>query len=474
MLTRAHLLRRFAPVCAAALFTMATTPASAQQIVQQAAPRADSARFRLITLDPGHFHASLVQKFMYPDVDTVVRVYSAGGDDLAQHLARIETFNKRTEQPTHWVEKVYTGPDYFERMLADRAGNVVVIAGNNARKTEYISRSIDAGLNVLADKPMVRTPEDLVKLRQAFKTAAAKHVLLYDIMTERNEVTTALQRELSMQPALFGTLVKGTAKEPAISKVSVHHFSKLVAGSPLKRPEWFFDVRQQGEGIVDVTTHLVDLVQWEAFPGETLKQSDVQMLSARRWTTPITPAQFKQVTGADKFPSYLEPDVKNGVLQVYSNGEMNYRLRGVNARVSVTWNFEAPEGTGDTHFSIMRGTKANLVIRQGAEQKYKPVLYVERNPSVTPAAHEAALAAAIERLQGKWPGAALRREGDQVAIDVPAKFDVGHESHFAQVTSDFLRYLREGKLPEWEVPNMLVKYGTIMQAYTMSRGKLSP
>ncbi|MDB4884283.1 MAG: hypothetical protein JWL95_3049 [Gemmatimonadetes bacterium] len=457
---------------AAAILAMATTSASAQQVAQQAVPHAaDSARFRLLTLDPGHFHASLVQKFMYPDVDSVVRVYSAGGDDLAQHLARIETFNKRTDTPTHWVEKAYTGPDFLERMLAERAGNVVVIAGNNARKTEYIVRSVDAGLNVLADKPMVRTPDDLVKLRQAFKTAAAKHVLLYDIMTERNEVTTALQRELSMQPALFGTLVKGTPKDPAISKVSVHHFSKIVAGSALKRPEWFFDVRQQGEGIVDVTTHLVDLVQWEAFPGETLQPSDVQMLTARRWTTAITPAQFKSVTGADSFPDYLKRDVKNGVLQVYSNGEMTYRLRGVNARVSVTWNFEAPEGTGDTHFSIMRGTRASLVIRQGAEQKYKPVLYVERNPSVTPAAHEAALAAAVERLQGKWPGVAVRREGDRVALDVPAKYDVGHESHFAQVTSNFLRYLREGSLPEWEVPNMLVKYGTIMQAYTMSRGK---
>ncbi|MEO6527726.1 MAG: putative oxidoreductase C-terminal domain-containing protein [Gemmatimonadaceae bacterium] len=455
-----------------AVGTDATISVSAQTARPPVA-RAESARFRLLTLDPGHFHASLVQKFMYADVDSVVRVYSTGGDDLAQHLARIETFNKRTDQPTHWVEKVYTGPDYFERMLAERAGNVVVIAGNNARKTEYIARSIDAGLNVLADKPMIRTPDDLVKLRRAFKSAEAKHVLLYDIMTERNEVTTALQRELSMQPALFGTLVKGTPKDPAISKVSVHHFSKIVAGSPLKRPEWFFDVRQQGEGIVDVTTHLVDLVQWEAFPGETLKQSDVQMLGARRWTTAITPAQFKQVTGADRFPNYLAHDVKNGALQVYSNGEMNYRLRGVNARVSVTWNFEAPAGTGDTHFSTMRGTKANLVIRQGAEQKYKPVLYVERNPSVTSAEHEAALAAAIERLQGKWPGAALRREGAQVAIDVPTKFDVGHESHFAQVTTDFLRYLREGKLPAWEVPNMLVKYGTIMQAYALSRAKTS-
>ena len=462
--------RRRAVSALAALVVM-SLPASAQQVTQQSTPRADSARFRLLTLDPGHFHASLVQKFMYSDVDSVVYVYSAGGDDLAQHLARIESFNKRGDQPTHWVEKAYTGKDFLERMIADRAGNVVVIAGNNARKTEYIVRSIDAGLNVLADKPMVRTPDDLVKLRQAFQTAARKKVLLYDIMTERNEVTTALQRELSMQPALFGTLVKGTTQEPAISKVSVHHFSKIVAGAPLKRPEWFFDVRQQGEGIVDVTTHLVDLVQWEAFPGQTLKSSDVQMLNARRWTTAITPAQFEKVTSAKQFPSYLARDVKDGVLQVYSNGEMNYTVKGVHARVSVTWNFEAPEGTGDTHFSIMRGTKANLVIRQGAEQKYKPVLYVERAPSVSAKAHEAALTAAVDRLQGKWPGVTVRRDGDKFAVDVPAKYDVGHESHFAQVTSDFLRYLREGRLPEWEVPNMLVKYGTIMDAYRMSRGK---
>ena len=188
--------------------------------------------------------------------------------------------------------------------------------------------------------------------------------------------------------------------------MSVHHFSKIVSGAPLKRPEWFFDVRQQGEGIVDVTTHLVDLVQWEAFPGQILRPSDVKMLSARRWTTPITPAQFEKVTGAKQFPAFLARDVKDGVLNVYSNGEMNYTLKGVHARVSVTWNFEAPEGTGDTHFSVMRGTKANLVIRQGAEQKYKPVLYVERNPSVTPAAHEAALTKAVEHLQGKWPGVA--------------------------------------------------------------------
>src|SRR4051812_1077172 len=95
-------------------------------------------KYHLLTLDPGHFHAGLVQKFMYPDVDPTVRVYAPAGDDVQQHLARVEAFNKRADDPTRWREDVYTGPDYFERLLADaskagdRARDVVVIAGNNA------------------------------------------------------------------------------------------------------------------------------------------------------------------------------------------------------------------------------------------------------------------------------------------------------------------------------------------------------
>ena len=44
---------------------------------------------RLITLDPGHFHAALVQKKMYDQVNPEVRVYAPEGADLAQHLGRI-------------------------------------------------------------------------------------------------------------------------------------------------------------------------------------------------------------------------------------------------------------------------------------------------------------------------------------------------------------------------------------------------
>jgi predicted dehydrogenase len=271
-----------------------------------------------------------------------------------------------------------------------------------------------------------------------------------------------LQKAFSRQPALFGALAKGTPDDPAISKISVHNFSKVVAGSQLKRPQWFFDPKQQGAGIVDVMTHLVDLVQWEAFPDVTLSKSDAKVLKARRWTTALTLEQFGRVTGATGFPAYLAPYVKDGVLNAPANGEMTYTLKGVHARTSVTWDFEAPPGAGDTHYSVMKGTKASLIIKQGKEQNFKPTLYVER-------ADEKALRAAVAEVAKTYPGIDATADGDHFVITVPEKYHNGHEAHFGQVTENFLDYVRDGRLPSWEVPNMIVKYATIMQAYELSQ-----
>jgi predicted dehydrogenase len=443
--------------------------ASAALASQNTMAQTNVTRFRLMTLDPGHFHASLVQKFSYADADPVVHVYAPEGDDLAEHLKRITSFNTRADQPTHWQEEVYSQPDFFEKMLADKPGNVVVLAGKSAKKAEYILRSVQDGLNVLSDKPMVVRPEDLPKLEQAFDVAASNHVLLYDIMTERFEITTLLQRELSWQPALFGQLEKGTPENPAVQMESVHYISKIVAGAPLKRPEWFFDVSQAGDGITDVTTHLVDLVQFEAFPEIALSPAEVNVLNARRWMTPITPEQFKQVTGAAEFPDFLQPYVKNGVLEYHCNGAFTWRLRDIYARISVVWNFEPPPGGGDALHSVLRGTRAILEIRQSQVQNYKPVLYVRKVGGSTEEEFEAALRNAMKVVEVKYPGVGIRKAGNEWEVTVPDKYDVGHEAHFAQVTENYLSYLRAGRLPDWEVPGMLTKYATIMRAYELSR-----
>ena len=150
-------------------------------------------------------------------------------------------------------------------------------------------------------------------------------------MTERSEITTILQRELSQNPAVFGTLQQGTIEEPAVVKESVHHFFKQVAGNPIKRPAWYFDTRQQGEGIVDVTTHLIDLVMWTCFPEQVIEfERDVALISARRWPTMITAEQFRKVTRLDGFPDYLQDEMNGGLeLPCNANGELTYKLKDV-------------------------------------------------------------------------------------------------------------------------------------------------
>lgn len=431
--------------------------------------KVESDMVELITLDPGHFHAALVQKSMYEGVDTVVHVYAPPGPDVQLHLQRIESFNTRAESPTSWHEEVYTGDDFFDRMLKERPGNVVVLSGNNTKKTEYIIKSLNAGLNVLADKPMAINHEDFQLLIDAFEVAHQNDLLLYDIMTERYEITTILQREFSMLKDVFGELEKGTPEQPAVTKESVHHFYKFVSGSTLTRPPWFMDVEQQGEGIVDVTTHLVDLIQWECFPEQVLSYShDISVDAARRWTTDMTLSQFKAITGLNAFPDYLRKNVVNdSILQVYSNGEINYRVRGVHAKVSVIWNYKAPEGTGDTHYSIMRGTKANLIIRQGAEQNFKPALYIE--PVGDQPDYEKILTANLGKVQATFPGIELSKTSAGWEVIVPDRYKEGHEAHFARVMERFLEYLTNKNMPEWEVPNMIAKYYTTTAALELAK-----
>ena len=429
----------------------------------------DSSAVTFITLDPGHFHAGLVQKTMFPGVDSNVYVYAPAGPDLDQHLKRIEGFNTRAENPTHWNEIVYTGPDFFQKMIDEKKGNVVVMAGNNQKKTEYIFKTVDAGMNVLADKPMAINTQGFEQLIKAFDIAKQKNVLLYDIMTERFEINTMLQKEFSHIKSVFGELEKGTPENPAVTKESVHHFYKSVAGSILQRPAWFFDVTQQGEGIVDVTTHLVDMIQWALFPEQALDYTkDVELTSAKRWATPMTLAEFADVTKMPAFPDYLKKDVTNdSVLNVFSNGEINYKLKGVNAKVSVIWAYKAPDGTGDTHYSTMRGTRANLIIRQGKEQNYKPVLYIEPVKKGD-ASFEKDLTDALKTVSGKYAGVDIKKVANGWQVVIPESYNVGHEAHFGQVTEKYLQYLKEGKLPDWEVPNMITKYYITTKALEMA------
>ena len=435
---------------------------------ERARPMAD---VRLMTVDPGHFHAALVQKEMYAGVSERVDVYAPVGSDLTEHLTRIAAFNRRSEQPTTWAVEVHAGPDFFQRMLRERPGNVVILSGRNRGKIAQIVESVNAGLHVLADKPWILKSADLPLVAAALADADAKGVVAYDIMTERFEATNSLQRALVNDNATFGAIVPGTAEEPAVYMESVHYLKKVVAGAPNIRPPWFFDTAEQGEGFNDIGTHLVDLVQWTLLPEQAIDaSSDIRVLSAQRWPTMISEPDFRSVTNEPRFPQSLSASVKGGKLEYYCNTLVSYTLRGNHIKLNVIWEWEPPAGSGDTHFAFYRGTRARIEIRQTRADRYLPELFVVPAAAAMKPQVLAALSAKLEALKKDYPGLGVEDRGAELRITIPEALRVGHEAHFAQVTASFLKYLRDRRtLPAWERPNMLAKYYVTTKGTEMSR-----
>jgi predicted dehydrogenase len=429
------------------------------------------AQVRLMTLDPGHFHAALVQKEMYPGVAPRVDVFAPLGPDLVEHLNRIAAYNHRSDHPTTWETEVHASPDYFERMLRERPGNVVVLSGRNRGKIDRIAASVGAGLNVLGDKPWILAPADLPKLEATLAEADRRGVVAYDIMTERFEITTILQRALVNDAATFGAIVPGTDADPGVYMESVHYLMKVVSGVPNIRPPWFFDTAEQGEGLNDIGTHLVDLVQWTLFPDTAIdSHADIAVGAAQRWPTMITQEEFQRVTREPRFPASLASAVKGQTLEYYCNTLVSYTLRGIHTKLNVIWDWEPPAGSGDTHFAFYRGTRARIEVRQGPADRFKPELYVIPAAGVDKAQVMAAVRAKIAALGAQYPGVTVEDRGSEIHVGIPDAFRVGHEAHFAQVTANFLEYLRNRRaLPAWERPNMLAKYYVTTMGTEMSR-----
>src|SRR5881275_240480 len=93
---------------------------------------------RLVLIDPGHFHAALVQKEMYAGLAPEAHIYAPLGPELIDYLARIARFNAQAEAPTEWQLRVEAAPDFLDRLVQEPPGGIAVIAGRNGVKIERI------------------------------------------------------------------------------------------------------------------------------------------------------------------------------------------------------------------------------------------------------------------------------------------------------------------------------------------------
>jgi len=433
--------------------------------VLAASPRAP----RLIVLDPGHSHAAGLQSTMLPGIDPEVHVYAPLGPDVAAYLSGVARFNTRPANPTTWTYNVFTGPGWLERASAEPPGNIVFLAGRNDNKIDYILGAIRHGQNVLADKPWIIESHDFPRLENALTAAAAGHLVAFDEMTLRFDMAYRLQRELVGDAAIFGQPDPGTPADPSVRMENRHGLLKYSGGRPSLRPAWFFDIRQQGEGIADVGTHLVDLVFWTLFPGQGIDyRTDLAMIAARREPLLLTAAQFEKVTGAQAWPAFLRDAVRDNQLVYYTNTHGVFSVRGVHVAVDVRWDYEAPPGTGDSYFTAYRGSRSDIQLRSGAQEHWMPEVYV-----VPAAGQRDSVRDALERklaaVAPLWPGLAVETQGDALHVSIPSAVRKSGD-HLAQLVDRFLGYVRDpNSLPAWEQANLLAKYYVTTRTVELAR-----
>ncbi|HEX3954701.1 MAG TPA: putative oxidoreductase C-terminal domain-containing protein [Stellaceae bacterium] len=418
----------------------------------------------LIVVDPGHFHAALVQREMYATLSPRARVYAPLGPELLDYLGHIARFNGRPQAPTCWQLDIDASPDFLARMRDEPPGGVAIFSGRNDGKIARIAAALEAGLHVLADKPIIIRRDDLPMLETALETAAARRLIFSDIMTGRCEVVSRVIRLLRADPEIFGEPLAGTRDEPGVALSGVHHLLKTVAGVVNQRPPWYFDVSVQGEGLADTAVHHVDRARETLFPGEAIDyRRDIEMLAASRWPTPLSLAQFQRVTGEAGWPGYLGPWLDNGVLNYFCNGQVDYRVRGIHVRIEVRWDWEAPHG--DTHSALYRGSRCRLEVRQGADQRFRPELYV-----VPQAEIGMALERRVAAAQADFPGLELDRLDGEWRVVIPDALRVGHEANFAEFARAFLAFVENpATWPAREKANLLAKYFVCTEAVALSQ-----
>ena len=417
---------------------------------------------RAVFYEPGHFHAALTLRAPNPRLAPDIHVYATPGPERDAFVHLVESFNRLPDHPTPWILHIHEGEQLLERLIQDGQGELVVLAGRNNTKLATIARLTHAGLHVLADKPWLTDSSQLPYLSEVTTSPQ----LAMDIMTTRHAILTRLIHQVVHTTEVFGVFDSQDTVEPAIAIASVHHLYKTVNGQPLQRPAWYYDTTIQGDGLVDIQSHMIEQVQWWVLGDDRCDFArDVSVDSARRWTTPVPLTLFTASTGLSAFPEALLPAVHDGALAYACNGELRYRLRGVRVQQTAEWRPCEPEGGSDFHQIRLRGTRCNVHVRQGPDTNYTAEVHLE---PVGQNDMGPRLRTAIAAWQERFPGLSCSPSALGWRLITPPTLDHGHESHFALVLQEFLDHLDRGNWPDALRARIHMRYALIARALELA------
>ena len=381
----------------------------------------------LLILEPSHFHAALALAAPQPLLARRVHVYARPGAELRDFLGNVSKLNRALRPESQWIFDVHESETPTQMLIEERRGDVVLLANRNDEKLPILAHLHQSGFHVLADKPWILNSDSLPYLDRV----TAKPPLAMDMMTGSHDPLARLLSRMVAHPVVFGAFV---TEVPAIEIEAVHHLCKVVAGAPVRRPPWYYDVNVQGDGMVDLHSHMVDDVLRLLGAGSALEpEPDFEVRDAQRYSTPVPLDVFRESTGEGAFPSNLADRIEGDTLRLACNGYVEYRLAGILVRQRAEWRPRQPPNGGDSYRSLVRGSCSSVEVTTGPETGFRPQLDL--------LAASPRCAAAVEKTLEVWTsefsGLEVERAGKNRWVFRIEEPDSEHE-HLPDVLAEFL------------------------------------
>ncbi len=193
-----------------------------------------SVRFAAIGLDHGHIHGQ-------------VRHLQSAGAELAGYATDLDPLAADFEmQHPGAVRKS------AKDLLADESVRIVTSAAIPSERAGIAERAMDAGKDVLLDKPGAVSRAGLALMRAAQARTGRRVLVLYSELESNASALTALRL---VREGAIGELLHYAGSGP-------HRLDQGV-----QRPDWFFDRARNGGILVDIASH--QIAQCMIFAGAT-------------------------------------------------------------------------------------------------------------------------------------------------------------------------------------------------------------
>ena len=242
--------------------------------------------------------------------------------------------------------------DDRRRLLDDPEIDVVLVAAVPADRADLAIQVMEAGKDVMVDKPGCTTLEQLARLRDC--VARTRRIWSVNF-SERFEVACVTRAAELVAEGAIGRVVQTVGLGP-------HRLNRAT------RPAWFFEKARYGGILTDIASHQID--QFLYFAGAT--DAEITLASAANYANPDDPElqDFGEIAlRSDGAHGYIRVDwYTPDALPTWGDGRLT--ILGTEGTIELRKYVDIGWDIGTDHLFLVNGTRCERIDASGAGYPY--------------------------------------------------------------------------------------------------------